>query len=118
MSQQFSYVILLSSIQVFFKIVAAMSSFFCLLPSWQRFIYFVTSAECGLSCVYLLEQIGKTKVFLRAGQMAELDARRSEVLGAAARTIQRQIRTYIARKEFVKLRKAAISLQSLWRSNL
>lgn len=57
-------------------------------------------------------QIGKTKVFLRAGQMAELDARRTEVLGNAARTIQRQIRTYIARKEFISLRRAAFHLQS------
>ncbi|MBA0547706.1 hypothetical protein Golob_018852 [Gossypium lobatum] len=47
--------------------------------------------------------------------MAELDARRAEVLGHAARTIQRQIRTYIARKEFIALRKAAIMLQSHWR---
>ncbi|CAI0627898.1 unnamed protein product [Linum tenue] len=57
-------------------------------------------------------QIGKTKVFLRAGQMAELDARRSEVLGNAARIIQMQIRTYIAQKEFVALRRSAIRLQS------
>ncbi|GMI77887.1 MYOSIN XI K, MYOSIN XI-17 [Hibiscus trionum] len=62
-------------------------------------------------------QIGKTKIFLRAGQMAELDARRAEVLGNAARTIQRQIRTYIARKEFILLRGAAISLQSYLRGN-
>ncbi|XP_042488470.1 myosin-17-like [Macadamia integrifolia] len=60
-------------------------------------------------------QIGKTKVFLRAGQMAGLDARRTEVLSNAARTIQRQIRTHIARKEFVTLRKAAIHLQSYLR---
>lgn len=64
---------------------------------------------------YLTLQIGKTKVFLRAGQMAELDARRTEVLGNAAKIIQRQIRTYIARKEFISLRKAAIQLQSCWR---
>ncbi|KAL6224224.1 hypothetical protein ACLB2K_003079 [Fragaria x ananassa] len=57
-------------------------------------------------------QIGKTKVFLRAGQMAELDAKRAEVLGNAARTIQRQIRTHMARKEFIAVRKAAIQLQS------
>ncbi|XP_010937148.1 myosin-17 isoform X2 [Elaeis guineensis] len=63
-------------------------------------------------------QIGKTKVFLRAGQMAELDARRAEVLGRAARIIQRQIRTYIARKEFLMLRKAAIHLQARWRGRL
>ncbi|KAJ4953949.1 hypothetical protein NE237_030781 [Protea cynaroides] len=63
-------------------------------------------------------QIGKTKVFLRAGQMAELDARRAEVLSNAARTIQRQIRAHFARKEFVTLRKAAIHLQSHLRGNL
>ncbi|XP_050382185.1 myosin-17-like isoform X1 [Argentina anserina] len=57
-------------------------------------------------------QIGKTKIFLRAGQMAELDAKRAEVLGNAARTIQRQIRTHMARKEFIAIRKAAIQLQS------
>ncbi|CAL1399770.1 unnamed protein product [Linum trigynum] len=62
-------------------------------------------------------QIGKTKVFLRAGQMAELDARRAEVLGNAARIIQRQIRTHIARKEFISLRKAAVELQSYMRGN-
>ena len=65
----------------------------------------------------LVWQIGKTKVFLRAGQMAELDARRAEVLGNAAKKIQRQIRTYIARQEFISLRKAAIQLQSCWRGN-
>ncbi|KAF3776160.1 Myosin-11, partial [Nymphaea thermarum] len=63
-------------------------------------------------------QIGKSKVFLRAGQMADLDARRTRVLGNAARTIQRQIRTYIARKEFLLLRKAAIHLQSQCRGRL
>ncbi|KAI8021872.1 Myosin-12 [Camellia lanceoleosa] len=36
-------------------------------------------------------QIGKTKVFLRARQMAELDARRTKVVANAARHIQRQI---------------------------
>ncbi|CAL5360325.1 unnamed protein product [Camellia sinensis] len=63
-------------------------------------------------------QMGKAKVFLRAGQMAELDARRAEVLGNAANKIQRQIRTYIARKEFISIRKAAIQLQSCWRGML
>ncbi|OAY75620.1 Myosin-12 [Ananas comosus] len=62
--------------------------------------------------------IGKTKVFLRAGQMAELDARRTEVLANAARRIQRQIRTHLARKEFITLRKASIQLQKFWRARL
>lgn len=60
-------------------------------------------------------QIGKTKMFLRAGQMAELDARRAEVLSNAAKTIQRRIRTHIARKQFIALRKATIVVQSICR---
>ncbi|KGN60801.2 myosin-11 isoform X2 [Cucumis sativus] len=63
-------------------------------------------------------QIGKTKVFLRAGQMAELDARRAEVLSNAAKTIQRRTRTHIARKQFIALRKATIYVQSRWRGKL
>ncbi|KAG2693975.1 hypothetical protein I3760_08G119800 [Carya illinoinensis] len=63
-------------------------------------------------------QIGKTKVFLRAGQMAELDARRAEILSSAAKTIQRRIRTHIARKRFVALRKATIAVQSICRGRL
>ncbi|EFH50257.1 predicted protein [Arabidopsis lyrata subsp. lyrata] len=78
-----------------------------------------------VACKMLLDKIGlkgyelgKTKVFLRAGQMAELDARRAEVLGNAARRIQRQSRTFIARKEFRALRGAAIVLQSNCRGKL
>nr|TKV91368.1 hypothetical protein SEVIR_9G091500v2 [Setaria viridis] len=63
-------------------------------------------------------QIGKTKVFLRAGQMAELDARRAEVLANAARLIQRRIKTHLMRKEFVNLRKASIKSQKFWRARL
>ncbi|CAN6478842.1 unnamed protein product [Victoria cruziana] len=78
-----------------------------------------------VACRKLLEkkglkgfQIGKTKVFLRAGQMAELDARRAEVLNNAAKTIQRQIRTHIARRDFIALREATVVIQSVWRGNL
>lgn len=65
-----------------------------------------------------LLQIGKTKVFLRAGQMAELDARRTEVLAYAARRIQRQIRTYLTRKEFITLRRSTINMQKIWRGKI
>ncbi|KAL9242136.1 hypothetical protein vseg_016167 [Gypsophila vaccaria] len=63
-------------------------------------------------------QIGKTKVFLRAGQMAELDTRRAEILGNAARKIQRRGRTFIARREFLSVRNAAIQIQSCCRGVL
>ncbi|KAL8150294.1 hypothetical protein V2J09_020102 [Rumex salicifolius] len=60
-------------------------------------------------------QIGKTKVFLRAGQMAELDARRAEKLSNAAKIIQRKTKTYIAHKKFVAICKATINLQAICR---
>ncbi|KAK4441603.1 Myosin-9 [Sesamum alatum] len=60
-------------------------------------------------------QIGQTKVFLRAGQMAELDARRVQELGNAANIIQREIRSDLARRRFVALHSAAISIQSVCR---
>ncbi|XWS13545.1 hypothetical protein CRYUN_Cryun36dG0045800 [Craigia yunnanensis] len=63
-------------------------------------------------------QIGKTKVFLRAGQMAELDACRSEVLGRSASVIQRKVRTYLGRKHFILLRLSSIKIQALCRGQV
>ncbi|KAL7147023.1 hypothetical protein ABFS83_06G080800 [Erythranthe nasuta] len=78
-----------------------------------------------LACNKILEkkgikgfQVGKTKVFLRAGQMAELDAHRAEVLSSAAKIIQRRTRTHIARKHFIDVREATIYMQSFCRSRL
>ncbi|KAF3653588.1 Myosin-14 [Capsicum annuum] len=63
-------------------------------------------------------QIGKTKVFLRAGQMAELDSRRTEVLGRSASIIQRKVRSHLARRNFTWLRQLAIRIQSMCRGEL
>ncbi|XP_076928995.1 myosin-6-like, partial [Bidens hawaiensis] len=63
-------------------------------------------------------QIGKTKVFLRAGQMAELDARRSEVLGKSASKVQRKFLTYSARKKFNLLKSSSIQIQSMCRGQV
>ncbi|KAI4338119.1 hypothetical protein L6164_016468 [Bauhinia variegata] len=60
-------------------------------------------------------QIGKTKVFLRAGQMAELDGFRAEVLGRSATIIQRRTRTYYCHKNFTLLRLSAIEIQTICR---
>ncbi|KAL5538472.1 hypothetical protein UlMin_045759 [Ulmus minor] len=83
------------------------------------------SADEVAACKNLLEriglegyQIGKTKVFLRAGQMADLDARRSEVLGRSASIIQRKIRSYLARRSFVYLRRSAMKIQAVCRGQL
>ncbi|KMZ70180.1 Myosin-17 [Zostera marina] len=83
------------------------------------------SLEDKVACEKILDkmemkryQIGKTKVFLRAGQMAELDARRAEIVGRAAKKIQRKMRSHIAHNEFILLRKASIDIQSFCRGRL
>ncbi|KAL5712216.1 hypothetical protein ACHQM5_014407 [Ranunculus cassubicifolius] len=63
-------------------------------------------------------QLGKSKVFLRAGQLAELDAWRTGVRSHAAGTIQRKVRTHGAKKQFRVSRKAIIIIQSYWRRRL
>ena len=82
------------------------------------------SLQCALVWLLILAvgnfftfsvQIGKTKVFLRAGQMADLDTRRSEVLGRSASIIQRKVRSYLARRSFILLQRSAIQIQALCR---
>ncbi|CAH1417764.1 unnamed protein product [Lactuca virosa] len=63
-------------------------------------------------------QIGKTKVFLRAGHMAALDARRSERLSAAVVTIQRTTRSFLIRRRFLAMANLAVALQTLCRGKL
>ncbi|KAB2636686.1 myosin-9-like [Pyrus ussuriensis x Pyrus communis] len=63
-------------------------------------------------------QIGKTKVFLRAGQMAELDAKRILLLGDSSKVIQTRGRTRITRKKYVSTREAAICVQSFCKGEL
>ncbi|GER35366.1 myosin [Striga asiatica] len=63
-------------------------------------------------------QLGKNKVFLRAGQIAILDSRRAEVLDSAAKRIQGRLRTFVARKDFVTRRFATLSLQACCRGYL
>lgn len=54
-------------------------------------------------------------MFLRAGQMAELDTRRSEILGKSASIIQRKVRSYLARQSFILLRLSAVQIQAACR---
>ncbi|KAM1107347.1 hypothetical protein EV1_004076 [Malus domestica] len=63
-------------------------------------------------------QIGKTKVFLRAGQMAELDAKRILLLGDSAKVIQTRGRTRITRKKYVSTLEASICVQSFCKGEL
>ncbi|GMN63257.1 hypothetical protein TIFTF001_032374 [Ficus carica] len=60
-------------------------------------------------------QLGRSKVFLRAGQIGVLDSRRAEVLDNAAKLVQRRLRTFTARRDFVSNRAAAFVLQAYCR---
>ncbi|XP_078444494.1 protein OPAQUE1-like [Wolffia australiana] len=60
-------------------------------------------------------QLGKSKVFLRAGQIAVLDSCRAEVLDKSAKIIQSYMRRFIAQKEYKKIRSACLVLQSFCR---
>lgn len=69
-----------------------------------------------IPCIaFFLIQMGRTKVFLRAGQIGVLDSRRAGVLDHAAKCVQRQLRTFIVHRDFISLRAAAVSLQACCR---
>ncbi|KAG0503630.1 hypothetical protein HPP92_003702 [Vanilla planifolia] len=59
-------------------------------------------------------QLGKSKVFLRAGQIAILDARRNEILDKAAKLIQCYYRRFFAHRVFHSQRMAAITIQAFY----
>jgi myosin-5 len=56
-------------------------------------------------------QLGKTKVFLRAGQMAVLDKLRGDKLAAAATVMQRHTRGWLARAQYRRDLDSVLCLQ-------
>ncbi|XP_062998493.1 unconventional myosin-Va [Elgaria multicarinata webbii] len=56
-------------------------------------------------------QFGKTKIFFRAGQVAYLEKIRADKLRAACIRIQKTIRGWLLRKKYLRMRKAAITVQ-------
>ncbi|THF96285.1 hypothetical protein TEA_018183 [Camellia sinensis var. sinensis] len=75
-----------------------------------------------VACQMILDKVGLKGHQARQRSSCELGRwlrwmRLAEVLGNAANKIQRQIHTYIARKEFISIRKAAIQLHSCWRES-
>ncbi|XP_022156587.1 myosin-11 isoform X2 [Momordica charantia] len=81
--------------------------------------------EEKVACEKILEKtglkgylIGKSKIFLRGRLMAELDAQRTRIYGAAAATIQKHIRARSVRKMYVAMRRSGIRVQSYWRGVL
>uniref|UniRef100_A0A672MCY4 Unconventional myosin-Va-like n=1 Tax=Sinocyclocheilus grahami TaxID=75366 RepID=A0A672MCY4_SINGR len=77
-----------------------------------------------LTCQSVLErlnkdkyQFGKTKIFFRAGQVAYLEKLRADKLRAACIHIQKTIRCWLARKKYLRIRQAAITLQRYTRGH-
>ncbi|XP_036432367.1 LOW QUALITY PROTEIN: unconventional myosin-Va [Colossoma macropomum] len=73
-----------------------------------------------LTCQNVLEQLiqdsdkykfGKTKIFFRAGQVAYLEKLRADKLRAACVQIQKTIRCWLARKKYLRLRRATVTIQ-------
>ncbi|KAK2490396.1 hypothetical protein MC885_007469 [Smutsia gigantea] len=60
-------------------------------------------------------KMGKTKIFLKDNQDTLLEVQRSQALNKAAVSIQRVLRGYKYRKEFLQQRRAAVTLQAWWR---
>ena len=56
-------------------------------------------------------QFGKTKIFFRAGQVAYLEKIRADKLRAACIRIQKTIRGWLMRKKYMRMRRAAITIQ-------
>nr|BAA87057.1 unconventional myosin heavy chain [Chara corallina] len=83
------------------------------------------SADEKVACQNLLEkcnlkgyQIGKTKVFLRAGQMAILDTLRSNVLNEAAVKIQHMVQSFLMRRDYERMKRASLLVQAYWRGTM
>ncbi|KAL6053329.1 Unconventional myosin-XIX [Balamuthia mandrillaris] len=57
-------------------------------------------------------QFGKTKLYLRAGQIGLLEKRRTEKLNKVAVIVQKNWRRYLVQKEYVRLRRALLRIQA------
>ncbi|XP_017341765.1 unconventional myosin-Va [Ictalurus punctatus] len=62
-------------------------------------------------------QFGKTKIFFRAGQVAYLEKLRADKLRVACVRIQKTIRCWLARKKYLRLRSAAVTVQRYTRGH-
>ncbi|PWA30523.1 hypothetical protein CCH79_00015367 [Gambusia affinis] len=56
-------------------------------------------------------QFGKNKIFFRSGQVAYLEKLRSDRLRSACVAIQKTIRCWLARKQYLRMRESAIVIQ-------
>uniref|UniRef100_A0A8B9D1D1 Myosin VC n=1 Tax=Anser brachyrhynchus TaxID=132585 RepID=A0A8B9D1D1_9AVES len=60
-------------------------------------------------------QFGRTKIFFRAGQVAYLEKLRSDKLRHACIMIQKNVRGWLQRKKFLRIKQAAVTIQQYFR---
>ncbi|ORX43704.1 hypothetical protein DM01DRAFT_1340665 [Hesseltinella vesiculosa] len=60
-------------------------------------------------------QVGRTKLFFRAGQLAYLEKRRADRFNECATLLQKNMRRYICRTKYQRMRELALALQALVR---
>ncbi|KAI8065844.1 P-loop containing nucleoside triphosphate hydrolase protein [Gongronella butleri] len=60
-------------------------------------------------------QVGRTKLFFRAGQLAYLEKRRADRFNECATLLQKNIRRFVYRSKYVRMRDLALSLQCVLR---
>lgn len=63
-------------------------------------------------------QLGKSKIFFRAGQVAYLEKLRADKFRAACITVQKTVRGWLQRVRYQKIRKSVILLQRYGRGYL
>lgn len=63
-------------------------------------------------------QLGKTKIFFRAGMLAYLEKLRSDRMNECAIIIQKNLRMYHCRKKYLDIRESIIKAQSLFRGHM
>ncbi|KAI8333990.1 P-loop containing nucleoside triphosphate hydrolase protein [Chlamydoabsidia padenii] len=63
-------------------------------------------------------QVGKTKIFFRAGQLAYMEKRRADRFNECATLLQKYMRRFICRTRFLRMRTLAINLQAVIRQRM
>ena len=60
-------------------------------------------------------QFGKSRVFLRAGRMAELEKKRMDLQNTSATVIQSYVKSWLAETYYTKVKSSILLIQSNWR---
>ncbi|KAN0062555.1 Myosin type-2 heavy chain 1 [Thecaphora frezii] len=63
-------------------------------------------------------QIGLTKIFFRAGMLAQFEQKRTDRLNALTTLIQKNLRRHVYQKRYQQMRAGSIKIQSWWRMQL